>query len=338
MTTILAADIGGTHSRFMSFTLPDGQNGPGGAADLRPGDEAWIPTDSVDSFAGLLGALKDKGFPHAPDTVEATVLAVPGPVEGGRRAEPANIPWAIDLDDEEAGVAGLCVHLINDFVAQGYASRTVILDQAELVKPGTGDPTAALAVVGAGTGLGHCATLPASGKGGQGGFLAVPAEAGHAAFPFVGEHEEAYHAFLRRTLSIPYAYGDVVVSGSGLAHLHRFLTDEALSPEEVAERAGRASPTVRLFSRFYGRAVRNYVLSVVGFAGVMVTGGVAAKSPWLVDNDDFREEFVSSPRYGAQLARVPVRLCRDERSGLFGAAFYGAQTLGPSSSAAGPEK
>ncbi len=316
MTIILAADIGGTNSRFQAFEAEEGRI-------VRPLEEKWLPTASAASFAGLLEALAASGFSHAPASCAATVLAVPGPVERGRYARPANIPWDIDLDDPDNRLQGMAIRLINDFVAQGWASRTAVMDGAQLVKPGRADASAALAVIGAGTGLGHCATLP----DGRGGFIAVPAEAGHAAFPFVGALEERYHEFVRRELAIPYAYGDVVVSGAGLALLHRFLGGGSLSPAEAAEQAGPGTETARRFARFYGRAARNYVLSVVGFGGLVVTGGVAARNPHLVDNDDFRAEFVDSPAYGSQMEAVPVRLSRDERSGLWGAAFCGLQLL-----------
>lgn len=316
MAIILAADIGGTSSRFQAFEAADGKL-------VGPLEEQWLPTASASSFAGLFEALAASGFPHVPAGCAATVLAVPGPVERGRYARPANIPWDIDLDDPDLRLGGVPVRLMNDFVAQGYASRTALLDGARLIKPGRADPLAALAVIGAGTGLGHCATLP----DGRGGFFAVPAEAGHAAFPFVGSDETRYHDFVRSELSIPYANGDVVVSGAGLALLHRFLTGEALSPAEAARQAAPGTETARRFARFYGRAARNYVLCVVAFGGLMVTGGVAAKNPHLVDNDHFRAEFVDSPSYGSQLAAVPVRLCQDERAGLWGAAFCGLQLL-----------
>lgn len=316
MAIILAADIGGTNSRFQAFEAAD--------ETLRPLEEVWLPTPSAPSFGGLLQALTAAGFPHSPGSCAATVLAVPGPVERGRYASMANIPWDIDLDDPDNHLQGLFVRLVNDFVAQGYASRTAVMEHAQQIKPGTPDPGAPLAVIGAGTGLGHCVTLP----DGRGGYLAVPAEAGHTAFAFIGEEEEAFHAFLRTELGLPYAFGDVVVSGPGLSLLHRYLTGEDLSPGEAAARAAPGSPTARLFARFYGRAARHYTLCVVAFAGLVIAGGVAAKNPHLVDNDDFRDEFVLSPRYHAQLAAVPIHLNRDERSGLFGAAFFGAQSLG----------
>jgi len=86
------------------------------------------------------------------------------------------------------------------------------------------------------------------------------------------------------------------------------------------------SPTAALFARFYGRAARDYALTVLSVGGVYVCGGVAAKNPLLVHHPEFAREFLDSPTYGRLLAGVPVRLVRNEQTGLFGAASF-AQTL-----------
>lgn len=83
------------------------------------------------------------------------------------------------------------------------------------------------------------------------------------------------------------------------------------------------SATVQWFARFYGRASRNYALSVLPFGGFYISGGVATKNPFLVDNDTFRDEFVNSPVKRKLLETIPVRLLRDPFSGLWGAAYYG---------------
>ena len=80
------------------------------------------------------------------------------------------------------------------------------------------------------------------------------------------------------------------------------------------------SPTTAWFARFYGRAVRDYVLTVVAAGGVYLSGGVAAKNPLLVRHPEFAREFWASPTYGDFLRTVAVRLVRDEDVGLYGAA------------------
>ncbi len=176
-----------------------------------------------------------------------------------------------------------------------------------------------MAVIGAGTGLGHCALLATDG----GGFLPLPSEAGHAAFPFYGKTETAYRDFLMERTGAEYPYGDIVVSGPGLTHLHAFLTGREMSPKDIVAEIPPESETTVLFSRFYARACRNYALTVLALGGLFIAGGVAMKNPFLVVNDHFRKEFTESRHYGPMLRQIPVSLIVSEDSGLWGAAHYG---------------
>lgn len=311
MKKILAADIGGTNSRFASFAA----DGP----RLVLEDTLRLPTQEYGSFLDLVGALEAEGFPATPRRSDMTVMAVAGAVRDRVYASPPNIPWDIDLSHgrELFGEGGY--YLINDFVAQAYGCRTDAASGAREIKPGTPREDAALAAVGAGTGLGHCALLPDT----CGGYIALPSEAGHASFAFTGPEEHEYERFLLAKTGKPYAYGDIVVTGLGLSLLHEFLTDESLTPAGVSAVLAEDSKTTAWFARFYGRACRNYALSVLAMRGVYVVGGVAAKNPMLVLHRAFREEFVDSPNYGWLLRDIPVLLNGNDDTGLWGAAFYG---------------
>ncbi|HCR14304.1 MAG TPA: glucokinase, partial [Desulfovibrio sp.] len=87
---ILAADIGGTSSRFGHFLVT-----PDGAISLAT--VTRLETAAADSFVDLLGRLPQAGFDLCPDAADAAVFAVPGAVVG-RRVTFANIDWALDLD------------------------------------------------------------------------------------------------------------------------------------------------------------------------------------------------------------------------------------------------
>ncbi|MHC1713026.1 MAG: glucokinase [Solidesulfovibrio sp.] len=310
---ILAADIGGTNSRFGHFTLS-----PAGVLELAA--TAWLPTASVDSFIELITSLPDAGFPLRPGAIDAAVFAVPGAVIG-RSVTFANIGWELDLDALQ-GLFGLArIACINDFLAQAHGCR-LLGDTAEIVRPGDMNPNQVQAVIGAGTGLGKAALVPV----GDSGYHVLPSEGGQTAASFTGKTEVAFAEALCRATGERYVRGDSVVSGSGLTHLHRFLTGQNLSPAEISAALTPDSETAALFARFYGRAVRDYALTLLAVGGVYISGGVAAKNPLLVRHPEFSREFCDSPTYGPLLTQIPVRLVRDERTGLFGAARF-AQTL-----------
>ncbi len=313
---ILAADIGGTTSRFASF---------GTAADEPVAIEAAceLKTNAFGSLMELLQAVEAKNSDLSPNAASAVVLAVPGPVEAEKRARMANVKWPIDLGSVEGSYGDRPFFLINDFEAQAYGCLTRAVDTARCIKDGRKQTNAVLAVMGAGTGLGHCSLKP----DGRGGLVAFPSEAAHAAFAFSGKREQAYGRFLTAAVDSEDATGDLVVSGRGLALLHRHLTGDDLAPEAVARRISPDSDTTRWFARFYGRACRHYALSVLPMSGLYVSGGVAVKNPFLVDNDTWRAEFVRSDTKKELLTAIRVDLITDERIGLWGAARYGTERL-----------
>ena len=86
--------------------------------------------------------------------------------------------------------------------------------------------------------------------------------------------------------------------------------------------------TCRWFSRFYARQCRNYCLSLLPVVDTLfVSGGVASKNPFLVDNRHFLEEFVGGTTKAQELDAIAIRLARTESLGLLGAAHYGALKL-----------
>jgi glucokinase len=315
---ILAMDIGGTSSRMGFFEFEPGMAEPQLLHIVR------LPTAESGSFLALLTRLFSEQRLFSAASCDLAVIAAAGPVQG-RFCRPPNIKWTIDL--HEISRVGLRRGvLLNDFSAQAFACRSLAVREALVLQPSRADHAVmggTVAVIGAGTGLGHCALV----DDGAGGHLTVASEGGHAAFPFVGEEECAYGEYVRRATKLPYCHGDAIVTGSGLARLHAFLTGEELSPAGVAARLADSPRTVEWFARFYGRAARNYALTVLALGGVFVTGGVAARNPVLVKHPAFLSEFCSSPAHAALLSGLPVAFNRNEDAGVYGAALFGAQRL-----------
>lgn len=312
---ILAADIGGTSSRFGCFQS-DGK-------DLVLEEAVVLPTTSANSFPELIQMAVEKSPAMRPALTEAAAFAVPGAVRGKHPVVMPNVAWSIQWDDAQAAVGDVKLTLINDFAAQAYATATPAMFGAEVVKTGEAYKMGARAVVGAGTGLGHCALMPLEG----GGVAVVPAEMGHAGFPFVGEEEHAFQVYLMRELEIPYPITELAVSGRGLSNIHAFLTGEKLPPDEVSKRFEQHPKVLEWFARFYGRACRQYALAVVASGGLVISGGIAAKHPEVVTHPAFALEFVNSVTQREILEAIPITRNANELSGLWGAGYAGQQSL-----------
>jgi glucokinase len=313
MVRILAADIGGTNSRFALFEA----RGTG----LEMLDSIWLETHGARTFPELVEQLWDSDFPVRPGSFDAAVLAPAGAVYHGLTCPHLpNAPWGIDLREVDFGTP--VARLINDFSAQAYACRTSAVDDALAVQPGEPVEGEPIGVIGAGTGLGYSALFRTGGK-----WAAVPSEGGHMVFPFVGREEAEYAEFNRVESGRNWPEGDSVVTGLGLRLLHRFLTGEDLSPRDISAKLTPDSETAKWYARFYARACRNWAIGLMTTGGLFIAGGVAARNPLLVQIPEFLDEFHNSHVYQEFLHTVPVKLNANEASGLFGAAFFGAQML-----------
>jgi glucokinase len=316
MKDILAADIGGTNSRFAHFTIDDRDV-------LSLVDSRWLETGSACSFSGLLEMLHESEFSLSVNQSDMAVLAVAGPVVNEVYSDPPNISWDIDVSNCRKDFLLKRCMLINDFAAQAYACRSPIIDSARPVVAGEIDSTATLAAIGAGTGLGMAALTP----DGAGGYVVTPSEGGHSAFPFETGDEFEFMKFLTDRFESPYVEAEHVVSGRGLSLIHEFISGNKLSAAEVGAGLTRDSRTLRWMARYYGRVCRNYALQVLARGGVYIAGGVAAKVPAIVTHPEFERQFKRSKTMSGLLEKTPVFLNSNEESGLWGAAFAGMLKL-----------
>lgn len=313
---ILTSDIGGTNSRFGYFETD-------GKGRLTLVTSKWFRTGNADSFTRLITTVNDSDFPLKTYDSDMCVFAVAGPVEKGVFSDPPLIPWDIDIAnaEEDYGIRR-CV-LINDFVAQAFATRSPAGESAQNILPGDISPDGTVAVIGAGTGLGKAALIPDE----TSGYSVVPSEGGHANFPFVSDSEIAFQKFAMKELGEKYLTGNHIVSGMGLSLIHEFHTGKKIEPGDVVAECTSASETLAWAARFYGRACRNYALEVLSTGGMYIAGGIAAHLPALFTHKAFSEEFRSSKTMSKILARIPVFLITNQESGLWGAALLGQQML-----------
>ena len=310
---LLAADIGGTNSRFCLFHLRGGT--------LEKGRKIWLPTQVYPSFAEVLEDMVKEEPDLSPQRMDAVVFAIAGPVEKGRRSTPPNIRWGIDLD--ALGFPRTTL-LINDFAAQAWACVSPVAERRIRIWGPEGEREGVKAVLGAGTGLGKARLVFHE----RSGWLVLPSEGGHAVFPFVGREEAEFGAYLAgRTGGSPTL--DEVLSGRGIEALHTYLTGQTWSARRIGEEAGHDAATWMWFSRFLARACRDFALDSMAGGGVYVAGGIAAKQPHLLTCETFRHEFLNIPSasHAAFLRSVPVSLMPDEDNGLWGAAYFGSLLL-----------
>lgn len=308
---ILAADIGGTNSRFAEVEIS-------GLSDISMSEPVVFPTwsESIDSFDQLLehyAATRPPGC-MAIEEYDALAIAIAGAVHGQRGTLP-NISWDIDLAVSKPMKNAF---LLNDFFAQAHAYLDPdVFERVRLVRPGSGTGRGSIVIVGAGTGLGHAALNPVKSER-----IVLGSESGHATFSFHGDDEREIEAAMLARKGTAWLSGDDVVSGSGAALIHASLTGESISPAEALGGNRKDSLTCEYYSRFYGRVCRNYCLAMFPVEALIITGGIAAKNPHLIESDAFVNEFNDGRSYRHLLQRIPIYLNRDQALGIKGAAIH----------------
>ena len=315
MTTLyLTGDIGGTNSRFAFFSSKDKK--------FLLKDEQWTQTNSLDSFEQLLSHIKESDDHYDVNKCSSVVIAVPGPVTSADLLSFPYVKWQISKSRLQKLYPQIPITFINDFTAQAYGCLTEATANA-LPLISTEQAKDDIAIVGAGTGLGHGTLKKISASA----YAHIPSESGQIPFPFtVDQFEQQYRSFIVGQTGSANPVGDTVVSGRGLSMLHQFLTGKTLLPSEVAAEINPASETTHWFAKFYARDCRNYVLTTLAAGGrLFISGGVAMKNIFLINNDSFRNEFIEGSDTAKNvLAHISVSLIQDERIGLFGAAYYAA--------------
>ncbi|SHJ61602.1 glucokinase [Halodesulfovibrio aestuarii] len=315
MKRILTADIGGTNSRFAAFTIQ--------GKTIRLVRSIWLSTNAADSFVQLLELLANSNFELQPSEADAVVFGVAGPVVDSTKCDPPNIAWDIDLG---AIPKKLCCNnalLINDFLAQAYASFTPAFDDAVEIAAGAPALNCPVAILGPGTGLGKSLLVP----DGTGKYIPVPSEGGHGAFPFTTKEETDFAAFVREKTGNNEIIQDNILTGSGLEYLFEFHTGKTAPSQAVVAHFSEYPIVLEWFARFFGRICRNFVLDTFALGGLYVTGGIVAKNPIIIEHNEFMKSFLGDKQDKDLLCNIPIKLNANEEAGLWGAAQYGADHL-----------
>lgn len=265
------------------------------------------------SFDELLGAyFEDIGDVGVP--IDGGCLAVAGPVaDDGRSAKITNLPWTIDCAALEGRFGLGRLALINDFA--GVALGVATLQPDQLVTLQAGEPCAdgVKLVLGAGTGLGMAILR---------GKDILPSEGGHVGFA----PQDAMQARVWQALAQEHGRvtAERVISGPGLAAIHRVLAGVTIEPVDIAERAlagdAAARRTVDLFFNAYGAFAGDMAMAVLARGGVYLAGGVTQKLLPLLETSGFLAAFNAKAEHADLVRRMPVRVVVDPEIGLRGAA------------------
>jgi glucokinase len=319
--TILAGDVGGTKTNLALFHRE--------GKVLHRTRLHSFPSGGYPDLESILAEF----LPGKPG-IAVACIGVAGPVVSGR-SRVTNLPWIVDGRSIQAATGAKRAFIINDLQATAFAVPFLPDGSLAVLQRGEADPRGNVAVLAAGTGLG-ASFLVWSGTR----YLPVPSEGGHADFAPRDEREVRLFRYLQGR------YGRVsverAVSGPGLHEIYRFLREVENMPEsgEVEERlaaedpprvivqeglsggSGTSKEALRIFSSLYGAQAGNIALQVMATGGTVLGGGVAPALLPVLSEGPFLESFLSKGRFREFLSRVPVKVIRDDKAALLGAAQY----------------
>jgi glucokinase len=318
---ILAGDVGGTKTNLALFSEE------GGA--LRRSDLRTFPSGSYADLESILAE-----FLAGKTDISVACIGVAGPVLSGQ-SRVTNLPWVVEeeLVRKSAGVKH--AYVINDLQATAFAVPVLPAESLAVLQRGEADPGGNIAVLAAGTGLG-ASFLVWAGTG----YVPVASEGGHADFAPRDEREIRLFRYLDKEhgrVSVERA-----VSGPGLHAIYRFLRESegmteseevdarlagedpprVITKEGLSGGSGTCGEALRIFASLYGAQAGNVALQVMATGGTVLGGGIAPAILPMLSEGPFLESFLSKGRFREFLSRVPVKVIRDDKAALLGAAHY----------------
>jgi glucokinase len=116
-----------------------------------------------------------------------------------------------------------------------------------------------------------------------------------------------------------------VISGPGLAAIHRVLIGADLDPAEIARLAMlhgelAANRSLDVFLAAYGAFAGDMAMAVMARGGVHLAGGIIAKLLPILPVSPFLAAFNAKAEHAALVRRMPVAVVTDPSLGLRGAA------------------
>jgi glucokinase len=322
---VLAGDIGGTHVRLAIMARDDDR------WDVV--HERTTPSRDYDGLAPVVRAFLD----DLPERPERACIGVPGPVVEGR-AHLSNLDWTVDESSLATALGIPRLRLINDFAALGHAIGSLGPEDVVELQAGDAQQGGAIALIGAGTGLGQALVLWTGDR-----YEPFPSEGGHVDFAPRTEREDRLRTHLRAK------YGHVsyerVVSGPGLVETYRYVVESGIAAERPELRAAmeRGEPAavisrhaldgsdaasiaaLDVFVAVYGAQAGNLALTLRATGGVYIGGGIAPQIVGKLRDGAFIAAFRDKGRMAELLGRIPVRVIVAEEAGLIGAAAAAAQ-------------
>jgi glucokinase len=195
---------------------------------------------------------------------------------------------------------------LNDFVVNGYGILTDIKEGVDYEKLNDNepDPNGPIAMVGAGTGLGH-GYLVKNDK--MKYYQVYPSEGGHQDFAPHDDLEWRYFKYLQTYYDVEHISVERACAGPAIPVMYRFFVEsekmqsdlssdqlDGLTSEEIVQKGLKkeckiCETVIDFFVAIYGAAAGNMSLLLLPTGGLFLLGGLSvALENYIIKNDTFR--------------------------------------------------
>ncbi len=328
---VLGADVGGTNTNIAIAGIKNSKPSLLFSLDFKTQElESMIlPIKQTIAYAQEKYKIK----------VVLACFGVAGAVTSKDSIELTNVNFNINRDELIKKTPLKNISIINDFQALGYGLNLLnTKNKKDIFKVRNSQmhpPFSTKALLGAGTGLGKSILVYDKNLN---IYVPFPSEGGHVDFPPQNDFEMQLVQFIKkiRAISQPLTYEELL-SGRGIENIYLFLknsqrfeaTDYTKEINEVAEKVSLISEykeldetckeAFRLFTKFYARCAKNFVLDTMATGGIYIAGGIASKNKEIFKSKEFFKEFENAYRRSEVLKKIPIYIIINYDVSLIGA-------------------
>lgn len=326
--SVLAGDVGGTKTNLAFYHADD--------TGMKQVQQERYPSEDYTSCIDIMEQFLDEKGLGKPDEI---CLGVAGPVLDGV-VDLTNLNWLLDKKDIEKkfSIPSSSVSLINDLEAIAYGLTSLKTEDFITIHKGNDNGKGNMAIIAPGTGLGQ-AGLYWNGKS----HFPFPTEGGHCDFSPRTDLDIELLKYLQNKYGV--VSWEKVVAGPAVYDIYCFLRDvkkreepstltialqNADDPSAVISKAALKKEssicieTMDHFVRYLAREASNLVLKIKATGGLFFGGGIPPKIAPLLLEKSFYEHYMDCDRMQHLLENVPIRIIKNDNTGLYGAAYFGA--------------
>ncbi len=257
-------------------------------------------------------------------------------------AKLTNLKWDVNSREIKNKTELNSIYIINDFQAIGFGINLLDSNSNDLlyirkIKENNETKKLNKALIGAGTGFGKCVLIYDERYD---SYIPIASEGGHGDLPIKDDYEFELIDYIKKSRNIKEPiYYEEVLSGRGIQNIYDFLREKkdyrnTIYTEEIDNNIDKTpliskyknlddtcKETFNIFTKFYARCAKNFVLDVHAKGGLYIAGGIAAKNREIFSSKMFIDEFENSYRRKDFLRETPIGIILNYDLSLYGACY-----------------